>query len=91
MSRVTPVDQTVIVIVSSLSSEVSGMPGRRGIGFEEQLVAGYYSKGVSSTVVDLWCLQKNPSQDRGFYIQLPKTTQILPQHSLKTMIFDELP
>lgn len=58
MSRVTPVDQTVIVIVSSLSSEVSGMPGRRGIGFEEQLVAGYYSKGVSSTVVDLWCLQK---------------------------------
>lgn len=53
MSRVTPVDQTVIVIVSSLSSEVSGMPGRRGIGFEEQLVAGYYSKGVSSTVVDL--------------------------------------
>ena len=56
MSRVTPVDQTVIV--SSLSSEVSGMPGRRGIGFEEQLVAGYYSKGVSSTVVDLWCLQK---------------------------------
>lgn len=59
------------VIVSSLPSEVSGMPGREGIGFEKMMVAGFYSKGVSSTVVEQnVCLY--PIVKIGFFHTLPK-------------------